>query len=149
MIVPLNLPTAPLNLVKRSGLIYVQCLIRKKFVKLTPEEWVRQHLVNYLINFKKAPKGLVAVEKSIEVNGLPRRFDIVVANNLGRAKVLVECKSTNVKLTQETVFQLAQYNSILHAEYVVISNGMETLTAQINHSTGSILLLDDLPDLST
>ena len=147
MIVPLNFPKAPLNLVRRSNTIYVTCLVRKKQVKLTPEEWVRQHVIFYLIEYKKASPGLIAVEKSLLVNGLTRRFDLLVANREGNTKILIECKSTDVQLTEETLFQLAQYNSVLTSEYVMITNGLQSLTAQINHATGAIELLEDLPIL--
>lgn len=145
MIVPLNFPKAPLNLVRRSNTIYVTCLVRKKQVKLTPEEWVRQHVIFYLIEYKKASPGLIAVEKSLLVNGLTRRFDLLVANREGNTKILIECKATDVQLTEETLFQLAQYNSVLTSEYVMITNGLQSLTAQINHATGAIELLEDLP----
>jgi hypothetical protein len=145
MIVPLNFPKAPLNLVRRSNTIYVTCLVRKKQVKLTPEEWVRQHVIFYLIEYKKASPGLIAVEKSLLINGLTRRFDLLVANREGNTKLLIECKATDVPLTEETLFQLAQYNSVLTSEYVMITNGLQSLTAQINHATGAIELLEDLP----
>jgi hypothetical protein len=145
MIVPLNFPKAPLNLVRRSNTIYVSCLVRKKQVKLTPEEWVRQHVIFYLIEYKKASPGLIAVEKSLLINGLTRRFDLLVANREGNTKILIECKATDVHLTEETLFQLAQYNSVLTSEYVMITNGLQSLTAQINHATGAIELLEDLP----
>jgi hypothetical protein len=147
MIVPLNFPKAPLNLVRRSNTIYVTCLVRKKQVKLTPEEWVRQHVIFYLIEYKKASPGLIAVEKSLLINGLTRRFDLLVANREGNTKLLIECKATDVPLTEETLFQLAQYNSVLTSEYVMITNGLQSLTAQINHATGAIELLEDLPIL--
>jgi hypothetical protein len=147
MIVPLNFPKAPLNLVRRSNTIYVTCLVRKKQVKLTPEEWVRQHVIFYLIEYKKASPGLIAVEKSLLINGLTRRFDLLVANREGNTKILIECKATDVQLTEETLFQLAQYNSVLTSEYVMITNGRQSLTAQINHATGAIELLEDLPIL--
>lgn len=147
MIVPLNFPKAPLNLVRRSNTIYVTCLVRKKQVKLTPEEWVRQHVIFYLIEYKKASPGLIAVEKSLLINGLTRRFDLLVANREGNTKLLIECKATDVQLTEETLFQLAQYNSVLTSEYVMITNGLQSLTAQINHATGAIELLEDLPIL--
>jgi hypothetical protein len=147
MIVPLNFPKAPLNLVRRSNTIYVTCLVRKKQVKLTPEEWVRQHVIFYLIEYKKASPGLIAVEKSLLINGLTRRFDLLVANREGNTKILIECKATDVQLTEETLFQLAQYNSVLTSEYVMITNGLRSLTAQINHATGAIELLEDLPIL--
>jgi hypothetical protein len=147
MIVPLNFPKAPLNLVRRSNTIYVTCLVRKKQVKLTPEEWVRQHVIFYLIEYKKASPGLITVEKSLLINGLTRRFDLLVANREGNTKILIECKATDVQLTEETLFQLAQYNSVLTSEYVMITNGLQSLTAQINHATGAIELLEDLPIL--
>ena len=134
-------------MVRRSNTIYVTCLVRKKQVKLTPEEWVRQHVIFYLIEYKKASPGLIAVEKSLLVNGLTRRFDLLVANREGNTKILIECKATDVPLTEETLFQLAQYNSVLTSEYVMITNGLQSLTAQINHATGAIELLEDLPIL--
>jgi hypothetical protein len=81
------------------------------------------------------------------VNGLTRRFDLLVANREGNTKILIECKATDVQLTEETLFQLAQYNSVLTSEYVMITNGLQSLTAQINHATGAIELLEDLPIL--
>lgn len=148
MIEPLNFPPAPLKLVKRSGVVYVTCLVRKKAVRLTPEEWVRQHVLHYLLQYKHAPTGLVAVEKEILVNGLKRRFDVIVANHSGKVKVLVECKATNISLSEETVFQLAQYNSLLSAEFVMITNGIKSFIAQINQSSGDLVLFEDLPHLA-
>jgi hypothetical protein len=121
--------------------------VRKKQVKLTPEEWVRQHVIFYLIEYKKASPALIAVEKSLLINGLTRRFDLLVANREGNTKILIECKATDVQLTEETLFQLAQYNSVLTSEYVMITNGLQSLTAQINHATGAIELREDLPIL--
>lgn len=148
MIEPLNFPNAPLHLIRKKELVYVTCLVRKRLVKLTPEEWVRQHMIHYLLTIKKASAGLIAVEKSIRVNGLNRRYDIVVADQAGRCKVLVECKATNVPLSEETVFQLAHYNSVLLADYVVITNGLQIFVAKIEHSTQRILILDELPELT-
>ena len=78
---------------------------------------------------------------------MKRRFDVIVANQSGKVKVLIECKATSVPLTEETVFQLAQYNSFLSAEFVIITNGIQSFIAQINQSNGGLLLLEDLPDL--
>ncbi len=120
----LNLPIAQLSLTKSGQQIFVNCLVRKKPVLLTPEEWVRQHLIFFLINHRNVPPGLVAVEKSIKVNGLTRRFDILVSDSTGKSRLLVECKAPNVPINAEVFYQVAQYNAHIRASYFLMSNGL-------------------------
>ncbi|MBA3649208.1 MAG: type I restriction enzyme HsdR N-terminal domain-containing protein [Chitinophagales bacterium] len=121
--------------------------IRKKFVALTPEEWVRQHWVHYLIEEKKYPRSLLAIEMHLTVNRLKKRCDIVVYGKDGLPQLIVECKSTNVKITQNVFDQIARYNLTLRVKYLVVSNGNETFCCEINHEKGSYKFLPELPDL--
>mgnify|MGYP001185120670 FL=1 len=98
--------------------------IRKKFVALTPEEWVRQHVVKFLLEEKKYPKSYINVEKNIKINGLTKRYDIVVFNPDGSIFLLVECKAPEVSITQNVFDQIARYNLKLNAQYLMVTNGL-------------------------
>ncbi|MCU0422665.1 MAG: type I restriction enzyme HsdR N-terminal domain-containing protein [Bacteroidia bacterium] len=102
-------------------------IIRKKFVVLTPEEWVRQHLVRYLIDTCGCAASLIAIEKGLIINGLQKRFDVLVFNNLGKPILLAECKSPDVSLSNETFRQAAIYNQSLQVPHLLITNGVELL----------------------
>lgn len=121
----LNLPM-PLFKTKRKGNnIYIFDELRKKYILLTPEEWVRQHVINYLIEEKKMPKSLISVEGGITTNTLKRRYDCVVFDRSGNPLILVECKATSVKISQKTFDQAFAYNVTLKARYILISNGLQ------------------------
>lgn len=98
--------------------------IRKKWLQLTPEEWVRQHVVNYFTAHLKYPEALISLEKEIELNGTKKRYDIVVYNKNLKPVMIVECKSPSVELSQEVAEQASRYNLILNVEYVFITNGI-------------------------
>lgn len=98
--------------------------IRKKFIVLTPEEWVRQHCVKFLIFEKGYPKSLINVEKELVLNGRKKRYDIVVYKPNGSIKVLIECKAPKIKITQKTFDQIAQYNLLLDADILMVTNGL-------------------------
>lgn len=102
-------------------------IIRKKYVSLTPEEWVRQHVIRYLIEEKGYSAGLIAVEKALKYNGLSKRFDLYVANSDGSPHILVECKAPHVNLTEATLKQAGIYQKELNANYVFITNGLQHL----------------------
>ncbi len=123
--------------------------IRKKFVVLTPEEWVRQHTVKFLLEYKKASKSFVNVEKSIQQNGLTKRYDIVVFQQLGGIKLLVECKAPDVKITQMVFDQIARYNLELQAEYLMVTNGLQHYFCQMDFAQQTYVFLTDLPELNT
>lgn len=98
--------------------------LRKKFVALKPEEWVRQHCLKYIIHNKKYPKTLINVEKKIIVNGLNKRYDIAILNPGGSIFCIIECKAPSVKINQKTFDQIAKYNRTLNAKYLMVTNGL-------------------------
>jgi hypothetical protein len=120
----LNLPVAPLKLSRLNGSIYVFCTIRKKKLLLTPEEWVRQHCIHFLIKQKGISLSKIASELSIAVQGQQRRCDVVVFNNELKAEILVECKAPEITLNEKVVDQIIQYNSILNVKKLWITNGL-------------------------
>ena len=144
-IVPLNFPLAQLDLSRKSGKVFVKCLIRRKEILLTPEEWVRQHIIAHLINDLNYPQTLVGVEKAIQYNGLTKRWDIVVFDSDFKPYLLVECKAPNIKLGTNTLQQALSYQHQLNCELIVISNGLETHTWQLNKEKQSLEELDGIP----
>jgi hypothetical protein len=144
VIQPLNLPKASLKLEKRNGDVYVWCIIRKKNLLLTPEEWVRQHVIHYLISIVEIPKERIASEYSIQVNGLSRRCDIVVIDRNGKPKMIVECKAVSVPVTENVLFQIAQYNRELQVDFLMLSNGIDHFLSKINLETGGLEKLEVL-----
>ncbi|MDK2771991.1 MAG: type I restriction enzyme HsdR N-terminal domain-containing protein [Flavobacterium sp.] len=127
---------------------YIFDIIRKKFLLLTPEEWVRQHVLNYLIEDLKYPKSLINVEKLVNVNGLKRRYDIVVFHTDGSFFLLVECKAPEVQITQGTFDQIAQYNFVLKAENLMITNGLNHYFCQMDFENEQYVFLKELPEFS-
>ena len=121
---PLNLPLAELKLIRSEGITMVRCLIREKNVVLTPEEWVRQHLLNYLYLYAGYQKGKIAVEYALKYNSSIKRCDIVVFNDAGQPQVIVECKAPDVKIKKETFYQAAKYDFALNAKCIMVSNGI-------------------------
>jgi predicted type IV restriction endonuclease len=120
----LNLPAFDYKLKKEAGKHFILDLIRRKYVTLTPEEWVRQHFVHHLINDLKYPKSLYKVESGLKFNNLQKRSDILIHNREGKAWMLVECKSPDIKLTQKAFNQIAVYNMTIGAQYLAVTNGM-------------------------
>ena len=143
MFTPLNLPNAPLKITEKNEKRFVTCLLRKKPVVLTPEEWVRQHLIHYLVAYKSLVQGRLALEVSLKVNSLSKRADIVFYDETLQPHLVVECKAPEVKLTSETVFQIATYNSQLNSKFLLISNGLDHFIFE--NQKGSLVPLDDLP----
>jgi len=141
----LNLPKTPLKLVRVEGALKVQCLVRKRKIILTPEEWVRQHFIFFLHKNLDYPLSLMKVEKQILVNGLKKRFDIVAYNARGEMKVLVECKAARIELDASVFDQAARYNLNLKVPFLVITNGMKHYCAEVNTESKSISYLDNIP----
>lgn len=123
----LKLPACSLNIVKNEKEEKVFDIIRKQYVSLTPEEWVRQHFVHMLVNHYNYPKTALAVEARITVNRQPKRFDILAYDANNKPLLVVECKRTDEQLTYRTLEQALAYNHALHAPYIAITNGMETI----------------------
>lgn len=141
----LNLPIAPLRLTRNKGVIYVFCVLRKKNLVLTPEEWVRQHIIHYLLTEINVPISLISSEAGIRVNKLDRRCDILVYSSEKKVKILVECKAPEIAINKKVLHQIAQYNSTIQAEYLWLSNGLDHHLYSINQTTGEIKRLEELP----
>lgn len=140
----LNLPSADLRLRKQQQRTQIYDAFRKRWVVLTPEEWVRQHFLHYLHFQLKYPANLIAVEKSLTLNGLSKRADIVVYDRKLQPWMLVECKKMDVKLDQSVFDQAARYNLVMNVPYLLITNGMQLLAALI--SNGQADFIKDLPE---
>ncbi len=119
----LNLPSGDFQINQDGERLTIYDPLRKKFLILTPEEWVRQHIVGYLVTYKKYPKSLFAMERGVKYNQLSKRFDILVLDREGRPFLLIECKAPEVKLSQKTVEQVCVYNKTVGAPHIAISNG--------------------------
>jgi hypothetical protein len=120
----LNLPAFDVKVKKSEGKVFIFDTVRKKYVVLTPEEWVRQHVLNYLIHHRDYPKSLFRIEGSLTYNTLQKRSDILIYDRAGKPWMLIECKSFSIKLTQRAFNQAAIYNMTVGAKYVAVSNGM-------------------------
>ena len=120
-------------------------IIRKKFVVLTPEEWVRQHVIHFLIETHHYPKSLLNVEKVIKVNNLTKRYDIVVFKPNGDLFLLVECKAPSVNITQQTFDQIAQYNLELNADFLMVTNGLQHYYCQIDYTAKKYHFIPEIP----
>jgi virulence-associated protein VagC len=124
MLKQLNLPQYSFRIIAKEGTEMILDPIRRKYVKLTPEEWVRQNFVQYLINEGKYPAGLIGIEVMYRSNKLKKRVDILVHNRKGRPLMIVECKSPDIKLTEDVFEQIATYNFNYKVPYIVVTNGM-------------------------
>lgn len=144
MIVPLNLPKAPLQLSRAGDQTFVMCHIRKKKLVLTPEEWVRQHVIHFLID-KGVPQGLIASEMGLKYNDRIKRADIVIYGKDQTPKMIVECKAPDVQLTEAVFRQIASYNFALSVDYLFMTNGLEHIYAIIDRDNGAIQFLEEFP----
>lgn len=120
--------------------------VRRAWVALTPEEWVRQHVLNFLLHDRHCPLALVAVERKLVLNRMTRRADIVVHDRQGRPVLLVECKAPDVKLGQAVFEQAARYNTVFKVPFLLVTNGLVHYICQVDHGTGRIEFLAALPD---
>ena len=141
----LNLPEYDFRTKTEDGKPWIFDKIRKKFVVLTPEEWVRQNFIQYLKTEKKYPETLMAVEKQIMVNHNQRRFDLLIYSRNGQPFLIAEFKAPGVKISQETFDQVVRYNMALRVERVVVSNGLQHFACEIDYSKNSFSYLAEIP----
>ncbi len=141
----LNLPEYNFKMKNEGGKFFIFDVIRKKFIVLTPEEWVRQNFIQYLKSEKKYPSSLMAVEKKIIINQNQRRFDLVIYAKTGQPLLIAEFKAPNIKITQETFDQVVRYNMALKVKNVVVSNGMQHFACEINYEKNSYSYLKEIP----
>ena len=143
--IDLCFPNYEFRIKNRHNKKYIFDLIRKKFILLTHEEWVRQNCIMFLINEQKVPKVLINVEKKIKVNNLTKRYDIIVYKPNGSVFLLVECKSPKININQETFNQISIYNSEIIAEYLMLTNGLFNYYCSIDYSNQCYKFVKDFP----
>lgn len=141
----LNLPPCNFKIKSSENKRFIFDNIRKKYIVLTPEEWVRQHFVSYLRIEKKIPTSIIAIEKELKLNGLKKRTDILVFNKNGTPEIIVECKAPSVPITQETFDQIARYNLKLDAKYLIVTNGLSHYYCQVDKKNKTYHFLKDIP----
>ena len=144
----LNLPSFPFRVKNTQKGIAIFDEFRKIFVTLQPEEWVRQHVLHYVHHHKGYPKGRIGVEKQIGINGLIKRFDILIYDDRAKPLILVECKAPEVTITQQSFDQIAQYNQQLNAPYLMVTNGLQHFYCQMNFKERRYDFLKDIPQFS-
>ena len=141
----LNLPIAALKTKLVEGTTQVFDQVRKKYLVLTAEEWVRQHFIHYLNQEKNYPLGLMGVEQMVKYNGMQTRADIVLYATDGKPNMIVECKAPDVKITQDAFNQIAKYNFKLKVKYLVLTNGIQHFCCQMDYETNGIKFLEEIP----
>ncbi len=144
----LNFPSFDFRFKNNENSIQIFDIIRKKFILLQPEEWVRQHVIHYLIFHKKYPKSLINVEKQLTINGNKRRYDIAIYHPDGSLNLLVECKSYNVTINQHVFDQIARYNLQLRSKYLMVTNGLEHYYCKMDFQKEKYSFLPNIPDFS-
>ena len=142
----LNLPTYKFRIKNTKNKYAIFDIIRKKYVILTPEEWVRQHIIHYLIEEKKYPVSLIGVEKKLTVNKLTKRTDILVFNNKGFPHIIIECKAPSVSINQNAFDQIARYNLKLNANYLFVTNGLNHYSCKMDFENEAYIFLESIPD---
>jgi type I restriction and modification enzyme subunit R-like protein len=146
LLLPLQLPPYPFKISDQNGQLTMFDVIRKKNIVITPEEWVRQHFVQYLIRQKHYPKTLIKLEGGHKLHGMAKRSDIVVFNPAGEKILLVECKAPFVSIDQKTFDQVANYNIVHKVKLLAVSNGLQHYYCRIDFDLRNYKFIEELPD---
>jgi type I site-specific restriction-modification system R (restriction) subunit len=146
---PLNLPAFEYKIQSSKTGHKIFDVVRRKYVQLTSEEWVRQHFLHYLVSHLAYPQTLVRLEQKMQYNRLQHRPDIVVYNRLARPLMLVECKAPHISINHEAWRQIARYNAHFNAQLLVITNGVEHFCWQLDYEQGHHMLLPTIPHFDT
>jgi hypothetical protein len=146
MLQPLNLPPYPFKIVDENGQLTLFDEIRKKTIIITPEEWVRQHYVQYLIRQKHYPKALIKLEGGHRLNGMQKRSDIVVFDSAGEKILMVECKAPSVPIDQKVFDQIARYNIVHKIALLAVTNGLQHYYCTIDFGKQQYKFIEELPD---
>ena len=141
----LNLPSFPFKIQQRNGKNVIFDSLRKKYVALTPEEWVRQHFIHFLTDFKGYPKGLLSNEIQLNLNGTKKRCDTVLFNRDLTARMIIEYKAPHIEITQAVFDQITRYNMVLKVDYLIVSNGISHYCCKIDYNTMSYAFLPEIP----
>lgn len=142
----LNLPPYQFNLIREDKKTKIFDAIRKRYLVLTPEEWVRQNFIEFLVQERNFPRGLIAVEKGLKLNGMQKRTDILVYSKTAKPLLMVECKAPEVKIEQKVFDQVARYNIHFQLPYLVVTNGLSHYCAKIDITAKRFDFLKDIPN---
>ena len=145
----LNLPAYEARITINDGKRQIFDPLRKSYVALTPEEWVRQHFVNFLLNVKGFPAALMANEVAITLNGMKKRCDTVVYDKTLKPRVIVEYKAPTVKITKEVFAQISRYNLTLKVDYLIVSNGLQHYCCRMDYANNTYRFLQEIPEYNT
>jgi hypothetical protein len=148
----LNLPPYEIKITEKEGKRMIFDLLRRKYVSLTPEEWVRQHFVHYLITQKEYPQGLLTNEVQLQVGDKLLRCDTLLYNQNAKPRMIIEYKAPTVPLTQKVFDQITVYNFLLHVDYLIVSNGLQHICCRVDYEHQQYTFLEDIPaykDLQT
>ncbi len=145
----LNFPQYEFKIIKKNDAFYIFDIIRKKYVKLSHEEWVRQHVIHFFIEEKNCPKSLFEIEKKVEVNGQPLRIDALINDKSLNPLILIECKAPNIPINQSVADQIFTYNTVLNVSFLFISNGINHFFYYLDKQSKTIELKKKIPDYDT
>ena len=146
--ITLNLPHFEKKMMTKDDKPFILDSISRQYVALTPEEWVRQHFVHFLVNHKGYPMTLMANEVQLKLNGMSRRCDTVIYDRTLKPRVIVEFKAPSVNLTQKVFDQICRYNMVLQVDYLIISNGLAHYCCQVDYNAHTYRFLSDIPEFS-
>lgn len=141
----LNLPGFEFKSRNVAGQLQIFDSVRRKYVALTPEEWVRQHFVHYLIEHRNVPMSHIAIEKSLRVSHLAKRADIVIFKDGMKPVLIVECKAPSVEVNQEVFYQILRYNMTLRVDYLVVTNGLRHIYCKVNYEQQNAIFIEEMP----
>lgn len=141
----LNLPAFDARITQRNGKNVIFDVIRRRYVALTPEEWVRQHFTHFLLKEKGYPQGLLANEVQINLNGTRKRCDTVLYNRDLTARMIVEYKAPTVEITQAVFDQITRYNMVLKVDYLIVSNGLNHYCCRMDYANQNYVFLPGIP----
>ena len=142
----LNLPAFDAKIAARNGKNVIFDIIRRRYVALTPEEWVRQHFVHFLLAHKGDPQALMANEVQVQLNGTKKRCDTVLYRRDLTARMIVEYKAPEIEITQKVFDQITRYNMVLKVDYLIVSNGLQHYCCRIDYEHNSYTFLQDIPE---
>jgi hypothetical protein len=142
----LNLPQYEIKIGEKDGKRTIFDFLRRKYVTLTPEEWVRQHFTHYLIAHKGYPKGLMGNEVELHVGEKRLRCDTILYNKQNQPQMIIEYKAPTIQIQQKTFDQISVYNLLLHVDYLIVSNGLEHYCCKMDYDNQKYLFLQDIPD---
>ena len=145
----LNLPQTELKVTQREDGPYVFDILRRKYIKITPEEWVRQHFVHFLIEHQGYPEGMLANEVTLSLNSTTKRCDTVLYDGEARPRMMVEYKAPHIELQQRVFDQISRYNIVMRVPYLIVSNGLQHYCCRIDYDRQTYTFLQEIPEYAS